>query len=337
MILSVFREHNRPGNSIRSDGPWTRRTKRFAQRISLNERPMTSTRILSAVIFTAVFLAAMYWPPLNFLVPMIALAAAIWGTMEFHQMARMRGHEPVRWVMIGAATLWVLCSMGAAGSDALPIWLRDLPARGLNTLPLVLLMVAGASFVVRARVENCLANVSLTVFGGMYVGLPLGFLMGMYMLARTGKWIGEPSAANFLLLFLIAVTWVTDSGAYFAGRRFGKHKLCPKLSPSKTVEGFIGGFVATYLMAIMLRALPIPGREILGWGDTLILATLFAALGPLGDLTESIFKRDAGVKDSGPDLTGHGGLLDVIDSLLFTVPAAYVYLVGFQQFNPITP
>jgi phosphatidate cytidylyltransferase len=127
----------------------------------------------------------------------------------------------------------------------------------------------------------------------------------------------------------IAVTFMNDTGAYFAGRAFGRHKLYPAISPAKTVEGAVGGLVAS--VAILLI-----GRAIVGYGRGLTIADCFlvavpaAILGPVGDLVESMLKRAAGVKDSGRLLPGHGGMLDRIDALLFVAAWVYVYVVHIR-------
>lgn len=135
-----------------------------------------------------------------------------------------------------------------------------------------------------------------------------------------------------LLLALMGIVWISDSTAYFAGRRWGKHKLAPRISPGKTWEGAIGGLFAvlcyTLLMSGLFRDLPAPGLGIarLGIGGVVMLWLALAVAGILGDLAESWAKRIAGVKDSGSILPGHGGMLDRVDALLPVLPiAALVY------------
>jgi phosphatidate cytidylyltransferase len=125
------------------------------------------------------------------------------------------------------------------------------------------------------------------------------------------------------VVLAFAVTWANDTFAYFAGMLFGKHQLYQKVSPKKTWEGFAGGAVGSVLGALVIRAtllqeLSVPHAVLLGAGA--------AVLGPLGDFTESLLKRAAGVKDSGKVIPGHGGLLDRIDALLFVVPWVYLFV-----------
>ena len=120
------------------------------------------------------------------------------------------------------------------------------------------------------------------------------------------------------------VIWVGDSGAYFTGRALGRTKLFPVASPNKTVEGAVGGLIGAMGAAFLARALFF---EALTVSDCLVLGLSGGILGPIGDLVESVFKRSAGVKDSGSFFPGHGGVLDRVDALLFAAPVFYWYAV----------
>jgi phosphatidate cytidylyltransferase len=150
-------------------------------------------------------------------------------------------------------------------------------------------------------------RVGIAVLGAAYPGLLLSALVLLRQLERGEYWI----------LLALVVTWLNDTGAYFAGRAFGRHKLYPRISPSKTVEGAIGGLLASVAGAIAVQLLFLPRLPL--WGAAVIGAG-GAVFGPLGDLSESMLKRAWGAKDSGHLLPGHGGLLDRIDALLFNAP-----------------
>ena len=128
------------------------------------------------------------------------------------------------------------------------------------------------------------------------------------------------------LIVVSAVTAFSDSGAYFVGRAFGKHKLCPSISPNKTVQGAVGGVGAGLLGAILFAFILLP---VVNWPFLVLSAILLGGVGIAGDLTESIVKRGTGTKDSGTCLAGHGGILDRVDSLLFAAPVLY-YLIIFS-------
>jgi phosphatidate cytidylyltransferase len=150
-------------------------------------------------------------------------------------------------------------------------------------------------------------RVGLAVLGAVWCGLPLSAIVQLRQLPHGEVWV----------LIALSLSFGNDTGAYFAGRAFGRRKLFPRISPSKTWEGAIGGSVASTLFAclfggIWLPELPLWGAALVGLGGSI--------LGPLGDLSESLFKRAYGAKDSGRIMPGHGGMFDRIDALLFISP-----------------
>jgi phosphatidate cytidylyltransferase len=154
------------------------------------------------------------------------------------------------------------------------------------------------------------ARLGAAGFGIFYVA---GLLVALPLLHR-----GDHGA--LWVTVAIAVTWACDTGAYFAGRALGRHKLAPAISPAKTVEGGVGGLVAALAFLFIARATFFPALTVL---DCVLVGLAAGILGPIGDLTESLLKRSAGVKDSGHLIPGHGGILDRIDAVLFV--GAYVY------------
>ncbi|MEW6219324.1 MAG: phosphatidate cytidylyltransferase, partial [Thermodesulfobacteriota bacterium] len=199
---------------------------------------------------------------------------------------------------------------------------------GLGLLPLVTAAASGRLEAVAAAVFFGLAVAALwTICHYPRLDSPLDFFLRLLLgvgyagflpahLLLVVRW----EAGGLWLLYLSAITAASDSGAYFAGRRFGRHKLCPAVSPGKTVEGLAGGMVAGLAAAALIGALALPAASLAG---LMAWAVPIAALGVVGDLTESILKRAAGVKDSGHLLPGHGGILDRVDSLLFAAPCLY--------------
>ena len=153
----------------------------------------------------------------------------------------------------------------------------------------------------------------MTLFGVLYLGLTLGPL-SMTRLLPQGEW---------LIFFLLLVTWASDTGAYYVGTLYGRHRLAPTISPKKSYEGLAGGLVGAIIAAYIIRWWFLPELSAL---DCLVLGTLLTLTGLWGDLTESAMKRSVGIKDSGGILPGHGGMLDRLDSLLFTAPAFYYYV-----------
>jgi phosphatidate cytidylyltransferase len=156
-----------------------------------------------------------------------------------------------------------------------------------------------------------LQNVATQVLGMIYIALSLSFLI----------MIRESPDGMIWIFWILGIIFAGDVGAFYVGRQFGQHKLCPSVSPGKTVEGAIGGLAANILLGIIgkffLPELP--------WGQSILMAICIGMSGQIGDLFESEFKRTTGVKDSGVILPGHGGILDRIDALLFAAPVAFLF------------
>ena len=180
------------------------------------------------------------------------------------------------------------------------------------------------------RVLESLVAVTLTLCGFIYIAFLFNFAAKLLFLAPgwqvgTGR-VAQPAAV--LLLWLLAVTKFTDMGAYIIGSLIGRHKLIPHVSPGKTWEGLGGALVFSQLAGCGLyAALPRELAVLGGWGHVVVLGLLLAALAVLGDLAESVVKRALQAKDSGRMLPGIGGALDLIDSICFTAPALYFYLL----------
>lgn len=151
------------------------------------------------------------------------------------------------------------------------------------------------------------------ILGTLYISL----LTSHFLLIR------ELSFGREWVLFVLATIFVGDTGAYYVGRAFGRHKLAPFISPQKTIEGAIGGLLANLVVGMTIRSLILPHVRL--W-DILILSIFVGIMGQLGDLCESMIKRAVDLKDSGKLLPGHGGILDRMDSLLFAAPITYYYI-----------
>src|SRR3990167_8826783 len=165
---------------------------------------------------------------------------------------------------------------------------------------------------------NAIIGISTTLFGILYVSWLFSFLIRIrYFLPGTD--------GVKLLGFILLVTKCGDMGALLVGSKFGKHPLLPRISPNKTIEGSLGSFAFSALAAALGSAL-MPVQFGFSSGHITLMGAFFGGMGQLGDLSESLIKRDCNVKDSGKLLPGMGGVLDVIDSLLFSVPAFYLYM-----------
>jgi|CZCA01.1.fsa_nt_gi phosphatidate cytidylyltransferase len=222
-----------------------------------------------------------------------ALAVALAAQAELYALLARRGFSGP-WGIGMAGTVLLMGLVFTNKAEAVPHFIA--------ILVLILFFFA----VVRGRIENCFQDVGGTLLGILYPSLLWSYLFPL----RTA------SALPLFLVFI--VTWANDTSAYFVGRSLGRHKLIPSLSPNKTVEGAVGGLVASALVASLFTRLV----EVSPWP----LAALGLCLGlaaQLGDLWESMLKRYAGVKDSGSFLPGHGGFLDRFDGIFFALPLGY--------------
>lgn len=161
-------------------------------------------------------------------------------------------------------------------------------------------------------------SIGLSFFGVSYLTAGCASLI----ILRAGQIVAPELAAGWVI-FLFASIWIVDTAAYWIGSQFGRHKLSPAISPNKTVEGFFGGFVGALAAALLFSLVFL--SEV-GFVRLIAPALVIAFFGQLGDLVESIFKREHGVKDSSNLIPGHGGILDRFDSLMFAAPALLLYL-----------
>ncbi|MEY8436631.1 phosphatidate cytidylyltransferase [Atopobiaceae bacterium 24-176] len=264
------------------------------------------TRTLSGLFYSVIVLVCIFWGPLPCAVLFCAMAWLCCS--EFFRMARMLGRMPNELVGLTAAVAFVACPL-----------LPDTAAAAIFSL---LVLACGVWFVWTARAS--ISDVAITVFGPVYTGFLLSFMMRIRLMEAPGQAGEGPMAMAALLTFgVIASIWMSDAAAYFVGSRFGRHKMVPKISPHKTWEGFVGGMAGSIFVWVLMWLVGLPCV-------TLPLAVLggvgVGALGVVGDLFESRLKRAAGVKDSGNFIPGHGGMLDRTDSILFGSMTAYFIL-----------
>jgi phosphatidate cytidylyltransferase len=179
----------------------------------------------------------------------------------------------------------------------------------------VALLVIPAAYVLSAgELEQALPSSAIAVLGTLYVGMLGGSLI------RLRNDFGAVGAK--LVFFLLLVVWCGDAGAYYIGKRFGRTRLSPRISPKKSVEGGVGGCLVAILVALGIRATFFPEFPLL---HVMIAGIVLSVTGVVGDLAESMWKRSAAVKDSGSLIPGHGGFLDRFDSIFFTAPILYSY------------
>lgn len=234
------------------------------------------------------------------------------GAWEFYRIAREGGSTPL--TVIGVI-LAALIPIGVHGT-VLGVLLVPLYA-----WVLAVVAVLGAAIWLRGVEGKPLGAASTTVYGALYTGATLSFA---YVLRYHNYAVGDTAGA-LAVLFPVALTWASDTGAYFSGRLIGGRKLMPSVSPGKTVAGAIGAVVVTVAATYgFVYGLLVPKAQLAftPWG-LVLFGVAISVVAQVGDLAESLLKREAGVKDSGTLFPGHGGVLDRLDSLFFVLPAAY--------------
>jgi phosphatidate cytidylyltransferase len=261
-------------------------------------------RLVSGIILAVLVSVGVLFLPANPLKAVVAVLVAV-GAYECARMILpLHTSSSVLLPAILATAFSVLMMFGPDNLSAL-------------SMGLAIVVIATFSYYLirRSSLESAMMQVSRTIFTVVYFGLLFSFL---------GRIRDLPSGAAWLFLAL-AATFAADTGAYFAGRLFGRTKLAARVSPGKTVEGLGGGFILSIAVCFIVKYLIY--KDIFTINDCLWVGGLAGAFGPLGDLSESLIKRSVGVKDSGTIIPGHGGLLDRVDALLFTSPVIYGYIV----------
>jgi phosphatidate cytidylyltransferase len=261
-------------------------------------------RALTAVVALPLVGALIFWSePLGF--GFLVLVVSTLALTEYAGLTLASASRHLRGAVVG---------IGVALAAAL--YLR--PDLALVWVLAALVAAATAALIGHGDIAQAGARLGLAGFGVMYLGaLPAS----LAILHRDG-----PHGAVWVCA-TIAVTFGNDTGAYFAGRALGRHKLYPAISPAKTVEGAVGGLVASFGILLAGHATVAPMITV---SDCLFVAGPAAVLGPIGDLVESMIKRSVGAKDSGKLLPGHGGMLDRIDALLFVSGWVYVYVIHLR-------
>jgi phosphatidate cytidylyltransferase len=292
----------------------------------------TLTRVLTAVAL----LVPVLWVVVEGGLPYLAVVTAfvLLGQREFYHLIEEKGARPLWGLGLTAgAALQLVAYVGNAYYATL-----------LMTASLLALMVAQLR---KRNITESLASISGTFFGVFYVGWLMSHAIvlrefyekgaqGLILLldpADLGRLELHPDAGIFFFIFTLAVVINCDTGAYFAGRAYGRHKLAPQISPGKTIEGAAGGVVWGTLAGLICKAVfdqfwPSLSAS-LDWMVVTLFGVVLASVGIVGDLVESLLKRDAKLKDTGALLPGMGGVLDRIDAALLAIPVMHYMLLGY--------
>ena len=276
------------------------------------------TRTITGVLFVAVLVGCFFNAT-----AMIALFALITGLTLWEYSGLVNQWDDIqvnRFISVVAGVYLFLAMAGyciglASGSVFIPYLIT------------VLYLIISELF---TKAPNPINNWAYTMFGQMYIALPLSTINILAFQTQTNQETGY----NYLLpLSIFIFLWVNDTGAYCTGSLFGKHKLFPRVSPGKSWEGSIGGAILVIVAAAIIGCLTADNTDSISIPIWMGLGLVVVVFGTLGDLVESLFKRTLGIKDSGNILPGHGGMLDRFDSSLMAIPASVIYIYSLSLFS----
>ncbi len=257
-------------------------------------------RTLTIVIVVPLLIFIIFWGKFPIFIVILLLAGL--GLNELYSMARKRGFEPH--FILG----FILTS-----------YFIFLPIYDLYNLKydknIIIIFIIILFFIVQLFKKDysmLLPNISISIFGSIYLGYLFSFILKIKYLPN----------GNYYLLSLLFITWVNDVAAYVIGTKFGKNRIFPRISPKKSIEGSIGGIIFSTISVFILK-----NWLSLTFTKLIFLGLVIAIMAQLGDLFESMLKRGSEVKDSGNLIPGHGGILDCLDSLLFTAPVFYYCII----------
>ena len=257
----------------------------------------------TAIIIIGILLAflTIFWEGFPFFI--IIIIIALLGLKELYSIAHKQGYKPS--YLLGSLLILYFIVITVYDIRCLKYYIENIIVTFFIMLFLVFQLF-------KKDYTKVLAEISITIFGSIYLGYLLSFALKIKDLPN----------GNFYLVSLLIITWANDSGAYLIGTKFGKNKIFPKVSPKKTVEGSIGGIIFSIAVTFALK-----NWLKLNFNELLSLGLLMSVMAQSGDLFESVLKRGSGIKDSGSLIPGHGGILDSFDSLIFSAPIFYYYII----------
>ncbi len=266
------------------------------------------TRVLVAIVGIPLILLITLQGKIFFLGFIILIS--ILASFEYYQLIARKNFSPV--IIVGLVAVFLIDLIFYSGKIQLLI-------------PLIILTVLLSGLIELFRKPkfpgwSASSNFAVTLFPVIYIGLSLGTLIGL----REMKWSNYYDG-GILIISVLAIIWICDTAAYFIGKSFGKRKLYERVSPNKTVEGFIGGLIFALVSSFVARFLALDYFTLI---DVVVVGLIVGIFGQLGDLVESLIKRDVGVKDSSNIIPGHGGVLDRFDSLIYVAPLVYLYITS---------
>lgn len=293
----------------------------------------TIMRLLSAAVMVPIFIFSFHYSAFLYYLPLYILGISViyLGLVEFYSLSD-RGEEgrPFRktGLILGLIifTIYYFHLLFRQNQVMLPSWIANSVGYFKADYELVVIAVFLVSFfafvwqILFRPLDGAMYSVSTTVIGVIYLVLPLGHFL---------KLLALPNGLYYVYI-VCGLTMLTDTGAYFGGRLFGRHPAGLKISPKKTIEGYVTGSIAAIVFCFGVNGVWIytTGKNTpFGIIETILFGFVFSVISVAGDLAESAMKRDAHAKDSSGTIPGHGGVLDLADALFFTIPMSYLYLI----------
>ena len=262
---------------------------------------MLIPRILTALVGIPVVIACIYYGGLAFYI--MFFAVILFSVMEFFSVCKKYKPMSILGTLV-SIVFFLALSTGTYVQETIIVS--------------IFILFFFAMF--KKSIENISSTLTVTCFGAFFITWTLFHMVLIRDIPKYGM---------YYIIFLFVNIWMLDTGAYFIGKAFGKHKLAPLVSPKKTIEGAIAGVVTAIIISLIYRNLFL--QQVLTNQETIIFALVISFVGQFSDLAESLFKRDCNIKDSGNILPGHGGMLDRFDSYLFCAPVFY-YLIQFMKY-----
>lgn len=269
---------------------------------------MLDKRFISGLVLILILLATIFWFPKPIVAVIVGILIGL-GLWEFYVMAEIKGFRPFK-------GYGICCGVALA---VFTYFLVSSQKQGDDYIYILLFLIFVTILVKHTFVRDgssAIVNSAVTMLGIMYISFLFTFIIKL-------RYIPDPSQGKGWVMALFIITKVSDICAYICGTRWGKHKLIPRISAKKTVEGSIFGVLGAVLVSVICWLLFLKSLNLIAM---IGLGLLLGTVGQIGDLVESLIKRDAEVKDSGKLVPGMGGVLDFMDSLLFTGPVMYIYL-----------
>ena len=285
---------------------------------------MLSKRVITALWGIPLLVAAVWFDtPLPWFTILMAICGAL-AVFEFYRLVAASKVPPLTYFGL----IWTLLFILSRDLDLLSILKPHFDLTLLTPLLLTSAVLLSLIWLLRrAQKEKAFAGWAWTLAGILYIGWLLSHLVALRGLDDAQTVLDEGRNWVFFALF---ITFASDTAAFFAGRALGRHHLAPHISPGKTREGAIAGVLGAMIVSLLF-VLPTPLNLQLNWGQAILLGLLVSIFGQLGDLVESLFKRNMGVKDSGRLIPGHGGVLDRMDSIVFAGIVVYYYVIWVIQ------